>query len=878
MSSWGKWGNTDRNLRDKSNSDEQEHYDWYAGHRRRIEENLERFEETKRMIDQDPFGALFGRRLQELYPRESKPSSEISSRRAEDQVLQSATTIGKQGTDSFGTKSHEARETDAKTEKHHSILKDNEQGPTVGSSNLEYDIDPITMRKVLKRTLSQSSSSTGTRKNVEESVNIPVKPFVTANSSMRGHRQEKPWTDKSSEESLSEKPTSSHANTIPTSQADGNVQDWLAHEIFGARHQAANIAAATPNMETQKGNTQASSPHSKIESALDRHLRTRGTYSERAPLSRLKLQYDVSENKTEDVDLLRASDVRAASGMRGRPSKETAEGQQERRRTLAVDYDNRVQSLERQFAEEIAAHKGKEEKASNPSDVTNTMRHKSNSIHPSKNARQIMDENLPEMHQLQNGAINFQIESANTFEERGTKDVKFGRNPTVQDLGAQPAFTQWLHPGEGDMASNVHEFAGRDRWYKQKAPHAIEKSEARVVQAAKDRALIRQVRSIYEDTYGVIDTKHRQSTGILSQKKNDEYGSPPAVIANKQLQLNHNSSALGKNDVLPKSNNSELQENKRMAMIQKLFEELQETQSLIQTHRVQLEKIPTTGESSNLLQTLTASEQRVLQTLKTAWDLLKPSTTPLSTCTDEWSSSNVPHTPSQSAGETRQSAEMEQQASAGVYRILAYDPQTQKVTTAKTTSLEGSPNEKPLTLSEALGSLTNPAKFVPHFAPLNKIGYEVVSGGANMLVFKKVRQENASAEDVPELSASASRHVNPIDGTTTQTGNFASPTGFVNHDSVLPPSASEFEETEATDAGQILSGERVRREEPVFSGSSRTAWQDQYDQGPKYTAKMKSRLRRAIRRKRKLTRMVWVAVWTASCCYAVGLVTEHLRG
>ena len=867
MSSWGKWGIRETRPKDRGKGDEQEHYDWYNDHQRRIKENLKRFEEIKRRIDSDPFGMLFGRRLQELYPRKWRPSSDPWGAEATDSASPSSAAAEKDCADEFVTKSQEASKTWAEIKQCHSNMAGIEQEPSVSPSTVEYDIDPISMRKVLKRPLARSQTSPSTRENLDENIVIPVKPFMTATST-QPQDHTKPSIDKDPKASLNKIPISPQVNTIPTSQADGNVQDWLAQEGFGAKSQVASVTAAVPKTKLQADPAEHRFSSSRIESALDRHL------ASRTPPTRSKLKYDPKENKTEDIDLLRASDVRASSGLRGRTPKETAEEQQERRKRLAADYENRVQDLERRFAEEIGAHKGTQEEVNEAIERPSPPRQ----MFQDHTGAFATESTLQEPNKRQ--VVN------RLYENTDNGDQSSQKIPTVQDLGDQPAVAQWQQPGEGDMASNVHEFASRGRWYKQKAPHAMKESEAKAIQAAKDRAFVREIRGIYEDAYGTIDTKHRQSSNGLPKVNTIEYDSQPMIIFDQHPQSGDKRSAPETHRLSSKSNQSDLQENNTpsnlegMAMIQRLFEELHDTQSLIQAHRLQLEKISTTGESNNLLQSLTASEQRVLQTLKTAWDLLKTSTALSSRCTDESSVKESPlKTPSSAPG-TAQSPGMAQQAPEQIYRIMAYDVHTQKITTAKTTSLKGWPNEKPLSLSEALSNLTNPAKFFPYFASLDKLGYEIVSGGKNILVFKKVRQELSStlaAEDIPGLSATTRRHTNPIDGMTTQTGNFASPTGFVNHDSVLPPSASQLEGPEAPYSGQVSSGEKVRREEPVFSGSSRTAWQDQYDQGPRYRAKMKSRLRRAARRKRTLRRMVWVGVWTAVCCYTVGLATEHLR-
>ncbi|PBP21058.1 conserved serine-threonine rich protein [Diplocarpon rosae] len=73
-----------------------------------------------------------------------------------------------------------------------------------------------------------------------------------------------------------------------------------------------------------------------------------------------------------------------------------------------------------------------------------------------------------------------------------------------------------------------------------------------------------------------------------------------------------------------------------------------------------------------------------------------------------------------------------------VYKILAYDPTTQSVSTAETTSIVPDASN-PLTPAEVLLRLSNPSKFFPHFASLQTQGYEIVAGSGDVLVFRKVR-------------------------------------------------------------------------------------------------------------------------------------------
>jgi hypothetical protein len=77
-----------------------------------------------------------------------------------------------------------------------------------------------------------------------------------------------------------------------------------------------------------------------------------------------------------------------------------------------------------------------------------------------------------------------------------------------------------------------------------------------------------------------------------------------------------------------------------------------------------------------------------------------------------------------------------------IYKILAYDPTMQSISTADTTSIVAD-SASPLTPAEVLLRLSNPTKFFPHFEPLQAQGYEIVSGSGDVLVFRKVRPAGA---------------------------------------------------------------------------------------------------------------------------------------
>jgi hypothetical protein len=182
-----------------------------------------------------------------------------------------------------------------------------------------------------------------------------------------------------------------------------------------------------------------------------------------------------------------------------------------------------------------------------------------------------------------------------------------------------------------------------------------------------------------------------------------------------------------------------------------------------------------------------------------------------------------------------------------MYTILAYDPSTRSISTAETSSIVQDSAEA-LTPAEALLRLSNPAKFIPHFGSLQAEGYEIVSGSEDVLVWRKVRPSSP----MPHLAHT--KAMNPIDGTRSTpiapTGNFASPTGFVNHD--LPDDSDH----------QFKSNIDVRREEDVFSGKSN--WADNSE---------------VPRRKKMGTgkKMLLGAAWLGGLSYTLGVVAEYFK-
>ncbi|AEO60802.1 hypothetical protein MYCTH_2310410 [Thermothelomyces thermophilus ATCC 42464] len=93
-----------------------------------------------------------------------------------------------------------------------------------------------------------------------------------------------------------------------------------------------------------------------------------------------------------------------------------------------------------------------------------------------------------------------------------------------------------------------------------------------------------------------------------------------------------------------------------------------------------------------------------------------------------------------------------------LYKVLVYDPTTECIRTAETASTVRE-STAPLTPAEILLRISNPAKFFPHFGPLQAQGFEMVSGSGDVLIFRKVRDAVPAAAEAtsstPHASAAA---------------------------------------------------------------------------------------------------------------------------
>ncbi len=340
------------------------------------------------------------------------------------------------------------------------------------------------------------------------------------------------------------------------------------------------------------------------------------------------------------------------------------------------------------------------------------------------------------------------------------RGIKSGHKPTRRQL-------QSLLPGEGDMASNVHEFASRDRWYKQKAPHASDKSDAKLQRLAKDKALIQEVRGIYEDTYGIIDTNHRQppqgeevpkplstsetqasttsgtslphtdstssSTSASSHRPSSAESLQPWKAFHASLLGNDPSSdplamiqklfdELRQGQAFVQERHTSSQHYEVLAIIQKLFSELGQIQAIIKSYRTNVKEMSSSEEFATMLQTVRrACEQSKGRSPKGAGKV----------ATFGRDVSGADGSPKFKVDRSLESTYSEPLT---IYRILAFDFAKQEIVSSKATSLAPF---QPLLPVESLKLLNNPDRFLPDVMTLHNMGFTIVAGTSNAVVLQK---------------------------------------------------------------------------------------------------------------------------------------------
>ena len=607
----------------------------------------------------------------------------------------------------------------------------------------EFDIDLITLRRIPKK-LSEVERS-AIKPDITGNYDIPVKLYKSSETTIYQKKEPNP------KGSLSGKPVEDEgegkaASVAEISPKGTDQKSWLTEEGFTDSQAKQNDSIANHESSKDAINLAPKKEPSKMESSLDRHLQNASSLRAGLEGLRSSLEYKVDENKTEDIDLLRASNIRASSGRVRKTVPETMEACEHRRAKLEYRFEENRKQLEDRYTAELAnmvqtedsspevetskyqrvdrcsetMHQGVEDKQVGVPDLSEMATNHINSDDTSPTNVDAWGYDLAPkdletsyQHELENKTQSLEnyyanqqqqlIESRSSTEERKLKrdaaDALLAKEIQSQKAAmaaledkknesSTVSFARVSHSaGEGDLSDNVHEYGHRSRWYKRKAPHALIQEQ----QKANDEELVREIRQIYEEKYGIIDTRH--------------------------VQTRSNPSAEDRGD-------SAVQEGLRV-----YDEKIAADEHSVTTKG----KLATTDLNEFEISRLGSASQST-----------EPAPLPVNTTVTGSESSRTGEQKFKKLGISLPKIDVEAKAipRAQSYKVLALDPIIQQVVAATTTSSLFESSSPPRSVSAILSHLEQPARYFDHFEPLDAAGYELVAGSRSMLIFKKVRDEN----------------------------------------------------------------------------------------------------------------------------------------
>ncbi|MCJ1401840.1 hypothetical protein MMC11_005057 [Xylographa trunciseda] len=737
-SSWGK-------SEDKSSQSQNERSKAEAESEKDLKREAEKWQEElttylerfRRRVEKYPYETLFGASIRRgvWNPWENQWNHWIRNL-AKDEWISSRVTSQIQASPQV-LPSNEAPSRTSSVVKSSEVRQPNVVSKTTDARTDEnVEIDLITLRRVQRKV--PSSTNTNGELGAGKEFDIPVKVFMPTKitnestttvlkptvDSLASTKQESP---KVMEDVRLDEPVEKETST--TQKA------WLAKEGFSEIREKGSSCQSSNQTKDRISSAPSQREPPRIESSLDRHLRNLGPSASGSKAPHTPLVYKAEENKTEDIDLLRASNVRASSGHLKKPVSEPAKVREERRSTLRARFEEKQKELEVQYAEEIANLESIDTKTLNRKDATakltagDPQATLQGQMSPSAGLDAAMNKVTSEPETTANvdawgfdltqkgletsyqDELDNKVQSLENYFARQQQELMDAESQKKQELLAatnavlgeeikkqkaamaamenkrlddeQPSrTTTFSKVGEGDISQSVHQFAGRGRWYKDKAPHAVEEGK----QKAKDMSLLREIRQIYEDQYGVIDTKHIQPHRISSMEGKED----PAV--------------------------------------QEGLREYDEKINMEDPYLPTQGKIATTDLDSFEASRLAASKATIPPSASDALSLLEPSA--------------VEDLIPESKIAKNLKSDVEITPGTYTYKVMAFDETTQKVAIATTTTSMFESSLPPRSVPAILSHLEKPARYFDHFEPLEAAGYELVAGSRNTLVFKKVRKED----------------------------------------------------------------------------------------------------------------------------------------
>ena len=763
------WRDPTENGRRREWTEAQEEYDRFKQELKKDKAKFNKeWEESKRearefwqkWIEEDPYRALFGpsetRGLvnpwEAFYKwRDGETSRNTST---DSSITQPTPTPGKDSSRAVNPKNDEQ-------------IQETLPQQTARITQEEFIIDPITMKKVPKPRPEKSQITSTLESAHKAKVHTKADSFKPTIE--MSHSAPK-MSDLGKEEiSALKSPEAKTTSPKPAGvQLAGFAsQPWLVRERFMPTTETSDkpnqlISAAIRRMQA--------SQRSRMEQSLDR-------IASRPRVRQSDLEYTAAENKTEDIDLLRASDVRAASGRLRRPPTVSVDGATQRRSELEGDF-NKAQQKHSAEIRSVLSPRSRLEKAK--PEVANAGQLSSSSNGASKLSLEQSTTSLSARSEASSvkevGLRDFDKDRAfqdlyNTLKQhvesstdllKAAKERILDRRLANEVSSCRQAFDKFENQKKHFPTTSTTAILSNNSW-KQKI------MQQTAWQRAREADLVREIRKIYEDRYGIINAKHKQEapkTGTqsletdeksLTQKTSDQelkkHSSDPIPTSTEAHQ---EAFLLASTPVVDLP--LDLQAEETTSPAGKTTSQPEKTTSQPGTTTLQPEKTTSRSESAASQLESVRSRQTSLRDFISALSSATNGQTPepgiISPLVKE-SESNV-----QNKGDVMETVEPE--AVSYSYRVLAMDRTRQEVMIAKTTSSIHQKSSPPRSASDILTHLDQPYKYFEFMDNLESEGYQLAAGARNMLVYRKpveLRPDAAGADTKsqsdPQLSQPA---------------------------------------------------------------------------------------------------------------------------
>ena len=582
----------------------------------------------------------------------------------------------------------------------------------------EYVIDPITLRKIPVQKVSQHSHAEAPIVH-----DIPIKRF----NSIRDKPLEDPIHNAKTSQNQGESPNSIERSSSKGKKGDPKLlgfasQPWLVKEGF-AKTQNAPVtdAIATNNVKQER-----------IEPSLNRINKPKMD-------SRSSLQYPPLEKTTDDVDLLCASYIRAASGRMRAKHQLPSATIPARSKALKSSWQDTAktdsQNLHEAHSEVLEKRKSRintqnpnqiPEESQQHSDIEfkKVKQHYDELQHELDQTRKVLEQARTRFLQDRLASETNTIkESFNSFEARPRKEILTANN--VNDSTTQ------LHENKSGVESTNNQVAtGRLK---------------------RDANLVAEIKNIYEQRYGEITTDHRQS-GLEEKSQQERLDSVPEGLpddrstlisfqssetapvessdtCDNQAKVSKHTTGVPFRDllyqsILDKSIPDKTQ--KRLMFALRGIPELDEiVHKYDQVNTVkQAESTATNMVTTKLLDALHTSQAVLIKEIRNHPVANVVSKDKPTRQGSEKDAHNV-H-PKRSEERTY------------IYKILALDVASNEVAMATTTSSIKHKSSIPRSAASILVHLDQAPKYFSHMERLDADGFQLVSGGRTMLVYRGI--------------------------------------------------------------------------------------------------------------------------------------------